>query len=406
MINFGKLHIYVLIFVLIIAYFISGILQFFFGIPYVALAFVLILALGFMVLLSLPTWNFRYGDAVVIFGAIYFLLILISAAINQSKIIHLLIYLFFPLLPTFFYVFTKSGIKQKAFFKRKISLWFIYIALIQLPVVLFQRFSYDFLKGFNKSGQNLIQVDFWFGTFPLKADHALGFFMLLNVLNIYWNNDKLKLTKYPWLIIIWITVTVFLTDTKITQLLLAILFIVHAYMVVPNRVRIIGIITAFVSVVLVILFLQQIPILKHEYEYSKKSYTLKHSKSTYNSGIYARRLNIVLYYMHYRPLTLIGNGPYDYFNFIEGKFKKTHHFSLLIWTYNDLGLLGLITVILFMFFLVKSLSLSNWRTWLIFIILMIYSFMTISLFDYAFVVALVLIVNNNLLYEFDSDSIP
>ena len=404
-ITFKKLHQYIFVFIYLLVFFFSGSLQFFIGFPFVGISFILVCVLAFIALIYLPNWNFAKADPVVLVGLFYAFLIILSGIINGSDLLHIAIYLFFPLFPMFLYLFIKSGIREKAFWQRTISLIAMYTACIQFPFIIAQRFSYDFMKVFNRSGQDLIAVDFWFGTFPFKADHALGFFMLLNILNIYWNNDKLRLTRFPWLVMGWIALAVFLTDTKITQLLIALLFIVHAYMVVPPKIRIFGIITVVIAAFAAVLLLKQIPILRYEYEYAQRAYTLKHSKWTYDSGIYARRPNIVIYYIYYRPLTWIGEGPYDYFNFREGKFKKTHHFSQLIWSYNDLGIIGLITVILFMYLLVKSLALSRWRTWLIFIVLMIYAFMTIALFDFALVMALLFVINNRFLNDTYTDSI-
>lgn len=404
-ITLGKLHQLIFILIFALVFFFTGSLQFFLGVPYVLISLIIVLILSFIVVIYTPKWNYRNWDIVVVLGFIYAFLILFSGIINGSDILHIFLYLLFPALPTLFYLFIKAGIKERAFYRRKMSLLFMYMACLQMPFILAQRLSYDFMKDFNRSGQALIEVDFWFGTFPFKADHALGLFLLFTILNIYWYNKKLKLTKYPWLVMVWIGITIFLTDTKITQLMLAGLFVFHAYMVVPRNIKILGIVTVVITAITAIFLLQKIPILKQEYEYAQRAYTLKHSKATYNSGIYARRLNIVIYYMHYRPLTLIGEGPYDYFDFKKGKFKKTHHFTQLIWTYNDVGLLGLITVILFLFFIVKSLALSRWRTYLIFLILMVYAFFTVALFDFALMIALLTVLNKRFIDEPDPNTI-
>lgn len=404
-IGLGKLHLLIFILIYVLVFFLTGSLQFFLGVPYVLVSLIILFLLSFIVVIYLPKWNYRNWDKVVILGFIYAFLIILSGIINQTDIVHVILYLIFPALPTLFYLFFKAGIKERTFYRRKISLILMFTACIQLPFILAQRLSYDFMKDFNRSGQALIEVDFWFGTFPFKADHALGMFLLFNILNIYWYNKKLKLTKFPWLVMIWIGITIFLTDTKITQLMLAGLFIVHAYIAVPRNIKILGIVTVVIAAITAIFFLQKIPILKQEYEYAQKAYTLEHSKATYNSGIYARRINIVIYYLNFKPLTLIGDGPYDYFNFRKGEFKKTHHFSQLIWTYNDVGLLGLVTVVLFMYYIVKSLALTRWRKWLIFLILMVYAFYTIALFDFALIIALLTILNNKFLDEPDPDTI-
>lgn len=404
-ISLGKFHQLIFITIYVLALFFTGSLQFFIGVPYVLISFIIVSLLSLAVVVYLPKWNFRKWDIVVILGILYAFLIVFSGIINQSDFIHILIYLIFPILPTFFYIFIKSGILERAFFRRRLSLLILYTACIQLPVLLFQRLSFDFLYDFNRSGQALIEVDFWFGTFPFKADHALGLFLLFTILNIYWNNKKLNLTRFPWLVMIWLAITIFLTDSKITQLMLSGLFIVHAYNAVPRNIKILGMVTVIIAFFTAIFFLQKIPILRWEYEYAQRAYTLQHSKSTYESGIYARRLNIVIYYLNFRPLTLTGEGPYDYFDFKNGQFKHTHHFSQLIWTYNDLGLLGLIIVVLMMFFLVKSLALSRWRTWLIFLILMVYAFYTIIFFDFALIIGLLTVLNNRMIDETDTNPI-
>jgi hypothetical protein len=119
---------------------------------------------------------------------------------------------------------------------------------------------------------------------------------------------------------------------------------------------------------------------------NKLSYKLdiKSSIHWYNRGL-ARREQIILVLLS-DGINYIGNGAYAYFDILTGKFAKTfRHFSQLIWTYYDLGIIGLGLF----FYYVKSLNglfksrRTNYNICLTFA-LVVYSFFTITTFDFSF----------------------
>ena len=69
----------------------------------------------------------------------------------------------------------------------------------------------------------------------------------------------------------------------------------------------------------------KVPELSGFYENFSKNYTIEKSKLDFER-ITAKRLQIAVVYATQMPLKIIGEGPYDYFNIFNGKFKKTEHF--------------------------------------------------------------------------------
>ncbi|MEX1382735.1 hypothetical protein, partial [Lutibacter sp.] len=108
----------------------------------------------------------------------------------------------------------------------------------------------------------------------------------------------------------------------------------------------------------------------------EKHFTIERSYRFFLEGT-AKREQVVIAAIHSLDTKFIGGGPYSYFDIKTGKFQNTIHFSQLIWTYFDLGLMGLITVFFYLFYIVKSLETRNkWFFLFIFSVITIYSFYT------------------------------
>jgi hypothetical protein len=59
--------------------------------------------------------------------------------------------------------------------KRIFFSFFRFVTLIQLPIILIQKYGFDYLIGLNNSTQDINEYDFMFGSFFIRADHSLGF---------------------------------------------------------------------------------------------------------------------------------------------------------------------------------------------------------------------------------------
>jgi len=158
-----------------------------------------------------------------------------------------------------------------------------------------------------------------------------------------------------------------------------------AYDFFPKRIKIFSV----VAVILLFVFgssqLTEIRAFERQLYFIENQYDVETSYRNYERGI-AKRPQIVIAYLVKIPLKIIGEGPYSYFNVLRGNFTNTKHFSQLIWTYSDLGIIGLIVVIMLLYALTASLGMPKRLTYLVFTLILIYAFMTTILSDVAFMI--------------------
>jgi hypothetical protein len=268
------------------------------------------------------------------------------------------------------------------------------LALIQYPIILIQTYGFEYIIPFSRSSQYIVSYDFLFGSFFLKADHALGFFLLLNILNLIENNKNQEITKYPIFMYLYLGFTIFASESNVSKLLLVLLMSYLLYKLIPKKIRSIGLILVPVIALIAYPKVKEMDFLKHEVNYMKAEYDVKHSYRNYEREI-AKRPQIIIAYTAKVPTKWIGEGPYDYFNVLKGKFTGNGHFSQLIWTYNDLGIIGLIVLLFPMVFMVTDLNISGYVKIILILGVLIYSLMTTIFFDLAIVISLASILRKN-----------
>lgn len=318
----------------------------------------------------------------------------LSSLVNNTKVLKTIIYFIFILIPLGAYLFFKVNQKENYVSQTSISRIYLFISLIQLPIILLQRYgAYDILIGFNRSSQSIASFDFMFGSFFLKADHALGFFLIFNIINLIENNKNKNITKYGALVITYLSITILLTESNISKLILILLFLYISYVKFPKRIKILSIF--FMMTISYIAFnsFKNIKAFDREIYFIKKEYNQKKSLGNFKRGI-AKRPQVVITYLTSLPVKYLGEGPYSYFNVLTGKFTLTEHFSQIIWTYADLGIFGLILFLLILYNLVLNLGLDPSMNFLVFSIVLVYSFMTNIFSDLAITITMVSILNN------------
>lgn len=391
MIKFSKLYKLLFGLVVVLCFLIGGSTQFFLGIPNIVytigvLSFFL---LGYGVYVVIKKKIIL--DKVVSLHLIMLTFIFLSAIYNSTSIVKTLIFLIFVLVPISCYLFFKINSKEDYISKKTINTLFLVIAMIQLPVVLVQKFGYDFLIGFNRSSQLIAPFDFMFGTFFLKADHSLGFFLLFNIINIYRINKAVSLSSK--LVIGYLLLTIFIGESNVSKLLAAIFILFIVYNSVPNKIRIIGLLAALVLVPVALNQFQKIEAFEKEVYFIKNEYNPISSYRNYERGI-AKRAQVVISYSTKIPLKIMGDGPYSYFNVLKGEFTKTKHFSQLIWSYADLGLIGLVLTLLLLYAITLSLGLSLELRIIVFSFVLVYAFMTTIFSDLAIMVTFIGLLQN------------
>lgn len=376
-------------------YFIGGFFQFFLGIPSTVYS---ILVLGLIYLIALLTILVRNGKVprsnIILFCLLYVILIIVSGSINNSDIKKIILYFIFPLVPLGVFLAVDGLISAGVNVKKLSSFFFKALIIIQLPIILIQKYGYDFLIRFNNSNQFIGDYDFMFGSFFLKADHSLGFFLLTYFLATIFQFRKGGRKQMPWVLIGYICVTILLLESNLTKLMFFIVLTYYGVIWANKRVRYSGVIAIFLVGYVMFNLALSVPKIQTELFFLKNKYTVSESVKAVERG-YAKRPQIVISYIQ-ESLKIIGEGPYDYYNLLTGEFKKAMNFSQLIWTYNDLGILGIMVIMLLLFAIIKYLDIDRESRILLTFILLFYLFMTNVYYDIGMMLSLFIIVNRKI----------
>jgi len=367
------------------SFLIGGFLQFFLGFSNTVLTFFGVYSFLLLYLfhskLKVKKIGFDYSFLIVIMVVYTFII----SIINRESIIKPILYSLFFLLPLSIYYLTNNS---KYFFKSlKIKKILLYIALLQLPILLIQNYFYDFLIELNNSAQQVAQVDFTFGSFFLKNDHALGFFLVANILYI-WTYPVLKnnIQRNIATLILILNLLLSNSNTSILYLFgaISILIFIKRKSILDISIKKIFYLLIFLSIVYFLVVLFEPKFYLDLQNKLSNSLDYRSALKWYKDGI-ARREQIIVVLLK-DGLNYFGHGAYTYFGLLKGEFNGVfRHFSQLIWLYYDLGLVGLSMFFIFIYKTNKLIvkSSSSYSLYLT-LGLLLYSFFTIVTFDISF----------------------
>lgn len=374
-----------LIFFILYSFIIGGFIQFFFGFSNTVITLIGVFTFLFLYLYHLKVkvkkTRFDYSLLIVIMIVYTFVI----SIINHENIIKPILYSLFFLVPLAIYYLIDNS---KVFFKTlKIKRILLFISLLQLPLLLIQNYYYNFLIEFNNSTQQIAPVDFTFGSFFIKNDHSLGFFLVANILYI-WTYPILR-NKYQRNIVTLILIlNLFLSNSNTSILYL---FGAITFLIFKNRKSIVEI--SLKKIFYLSIF---ITIIYFFIDYFEPKFYLDIQNKLSNSLDYrsalkwykdgnARREQIIVVLLK-EGLNFFGHGAYTYFDALKGEFTGVfRHFSQLIWLYYDLGFIGLSLFSLFIYKTHKLFT-SNSSTYSLYLTfgLLLYSFFTIVTYDISF----------------------
>ncbi len=382
---------YLFIGLLLSVYLVGGFFQYFFGIPSTLYSLLVLGLIYFIASLTILLKNGKLAKSkITVFSFFYLSLVITSAAVNDTELTKTMLYFVFPLVPLGVFLavdgLNSLGIKVK----KLSSSFFKILILIQLPIILIQRYAYDFLIKFNFSNQFIGDYDFMFGSFFIKADHSLGFFLLIYLLATIFQYRKGE-KRMPWVLIGYICVTILLLESNLTKLLFFFVLTYYGVIWANKKIRYSGMFAIFFVGYIMLNLALSVPKIQTELFFLKNKYTVIESVKATERG-YAKRPQIVVSYMQ-EPLKIVGEGPYDYFNLLTGLFKKSKNFSQLIWTYNDLGIVGVAIIMLLLFASISYLGLDRESKILITFIMIFYLFMTNVFYDIGMMLSFFVIAN-------------
>lgn len=398
--NFKQLYLLSFYTITLITFVFGGSIQFLLGVSNTILTFFLTGLLFFVYILYAVFRQKLIFNRIVLLAIIYVGIVLCTAILRQSPLVLALTYLIFPLLPLGVYLFSYINYNENYISNEKVIKIFYQIALFQLPIMLMQKYFFSFLIQFNNSGQTIEWFDFMFGSFFIKSDHSLGVFLLLVIAILLYKGNSIKgIIKFPKLALLYLVATLFLTESNISKLFVVIL--ISTFIIIPIYKKYKGTLIFKVSVFVLVasILITGYNLREKQFIQDKLGGTLERQLSMesaekfYELGT-AKRFQIILVAAKKIETKYLGDGPYSYFDIRTGKFAQTRHFTQLIWTYYDLGLLGLIIVLSYMVFLMRYLGIERGIPYAFALgLFLVYAIYTTILSDIAIMFALFTIFN-------------
>ena len=327
-----------------LAFCLSGILTMVDVIPY---------RMGLMALLVLPL-TLLYGiklDNVLIAYVLLAFVVVLSGLINSSSASDMVLFLRILVFSYLIYYLVERFVNRNNI--EQIIKLCISIGLVQLPVIVFQRFTYDWLP--NTIKENVSSIDYDFGTFNFKGDGAMSFFLILCVVFLLFDARRNRFIKHRIWVVTWLTLTVLLANSDISKILLVMVLLVYFATHLAQRASV----TLMISVVLItgVSFVAGIRSDngdKFQRLYASTIAGLQgdpRAVNYYLEGGYSRG-GAIYYYLHNKVLWL-GDGPNRYsdpFTFQRFRGNVGHIFTF----YSEVGLWGWILSMAIFFLIVFS----------------------------------------------------
>ena len=341
--------------------------------------FLTMLAMIPVVLHIVRRGKLRVDNAHIILALLSFHIVL-SGILNGKGLVLILFYFLIILLPYSLFNLLNIYLNERTL--RKTMIILTYIGIIQLPIIIFQSVIAKTAVKF--AARPISDYDFKFGTFFLDNDHALGFFIVALITFLLFNPASGKVIKNRNFVVVWLCLTVLVSNSKVTYLTLA--FVLGTFFIRYITVKHI----IYSSILLVITSIVVLSTnLRHIVEYNindiqhnlQVERAVGDSRIIYEAGFGGRAT--VLHVWFNDPLKIIGEGPNSFFNPVAKDFIYSRVFGQFLWIYYDLGVIGLILTILFMIAMARKYRKTTKYHLVLLVIFLVYAFMHNVLQDLA-----------------------
>lgn len=293
-------------------------------------------------------------------------LILSFSLINTDKLLLYFLFTTTILVPP---ILTKILFYNYTFYLKKSHI--DYFLIIQLLITSFQFIISDYISIEGVSSYDMMYGTLFKGTDHVLAFSALGAFLILE------KRRELNLRR-----IFLIAGLILFTNSKVSIIMVIIVALYYFYLRVRNTNIIVGI-----SIVAIIIALFYYPLIEVFFITLNNTYGVKQIEAVNSIFTQAmgNRIAAVLYFIS-NDLVITGKGMFSLYNPIEGEFNAGGDFSLLIWLYYDLGIIGLIYFVLVTAFLLK-------KQYIMYPLFILISLVFVSFSDVPFLILTLLVVN-------------
>ena len=316
---------------------------------FIVMADVIPYRMNLVSLLVIPLF-FLYGLRIDRIGILFGLLtsiVFLSAIYNQVSVTQTILF-FRGILFTFLIYSVVRFFVNKNNITTIIRLCVI-IGMVQLPIMLFQIMTYDFLPGRITSGLGISRLDYDFGTFHFKGDAAMTFFLTLLIIFLLFDLKRIYIIRYRWFVVLWLTLTVLLSNSELMKFAVIIVWVVYSIRYFNVRTLIYGA-TGLLLVFGILTFAGVFDEIIADFSraLSGNLSTADSKVAAFNSGNYGRGAAIDFYLNN--ELEVIGDGPSKYYDVVTRERTRGNYGHIFTY-YSEVGLLGLLFSYLIFFFI-------------------------------------------------------
>ena len=287
---------------------------------------------------------FIYGlkiDQVFLAYILLAVIVAVSGIYNRTSLIDIILFMRVLVFSYLIYYLVKVSLSPTTIESViKASVW---IAIIQLPIILLQWQLYDSIP-LSWRGEAAL-IDFGSGTFNYKTDYAMSFFLVMVVIFLLFANKPHFLEKYKYPIALWLSLTVLIANSQIVKIALLIVWLIY----ILRNFKIKTLITFGLGVLIVGVFIAivyQGNLITEDITTFIDRLSDTSDINTYLAGGYSRFSAIKFFATD--GFTLLGNGPSAYSDPFARTLLRgnTGHFFVF---FSEVGFLGLIASLLVMF---------------------------------------------------------
>lgn len=330
---------------------------------------------SFLPFLLLPFFKIK-NNLLFKTAVLFFLLITASAFYNKTPLKYTLLYYQFAVMPFLIYFLVSQYVNESNI--HYIFRICFYLALIQLPILIIQKVFFEELSSLGII--ELLEEDFAAGTFYTSNDPALAFFLFCLLVFLLFEDELNYFVRYKLVYILWITLTILVLNSKLAFLILGFIYSYYAFKKLSAKV-LLSILLSIPIIFLLFWFSSlQVQIRANihglVHHFNSIYMDLHVVKQFYLNGDGNRAYALV--YLFSQPLSLIGEGPYFSFDPFTHKYRVGGDSGLLINTYINLGLLGIIVIYLYLYSFLKVKVINSYSV-KCFLILLAYS-LTVDIF--------------------------
>jgi hypothetical protein len=334
----------------------------------------------FLFMLFLPKFNIKFNGILIAFITLAVYLIIVSI-IKKSSLPEVFSFSKFIIFPFIIFYLVKTFFENYPEHRKNIFFAFIVIALIQLPAILIQKIFYSSL--INLTSIEIAEIDFTFGTFWVKNDPGLTFFLLSIIVLILFGKNNYIRERFKTILAITLTLTLLLTNSQLGNLLVLIIWFLYIIKKRSFKTLLVSFL-GFVATGLVLFFTNNLAFVIWKFSdlYIRSTNITPGAMDVFFEGGYSRA--VAIYFFWTQPIKILGDGLSKYTDMATGE-QIIGLKGQLFTFYAEIGLLGIVISSLIIIVITKFYTKKDTRyNYILMGILLVYMFTTSPFSDVSF----------------------